>query len=93
MSDWLSTQGLAEKMNWLRKTTRDEAFGSALLKNGISEETIKQWCVDCQVIIDTSDGVPVYGGIFDALEDTDVGDCLDKCIKFDSNAKAPSSAE
>ena len=93
MSEHLSIQGLAEKMNWLMKTTHEEAFGSALLKNGINEEIIKQWCVDCQVVVDISDAGPVYGGIFDALEDTDVGDCLDKCIKFDSNAKGFASRE
>ena len=81
-------KGLAEKMNWLKKTTHDEAFGSALMKNGISEETLKQWCVDCQVVVEISEAGPVYGGIFDALEDTDVEDCLENCIKFSENAKA-----
>ena len=88
----LSIQGLAEKMNWLKKTSHDEAFGSALLKGGISDETIKQWCVDCQVVTETSDTGPVYGGIFDTLEDTDVEDCLEKCIKFNDNAKNASVA-
>ena len=75
-------------MNWLNKTAHDEAFGSALLKGGISEDTIKQWCVDCQVVIETSDAGPVYGGIFDTLEDTNVEDCLERCIKINTDTAA-----
>ena len=79
-------------MNWLKKTTHDEAFGSALLKGGVSEETIKEWCVDCQVVTETTDVGPNYGGIFDALEDTNVEDCLAKCLKINTDTTAAKEA-
>lgn len=75
-------EGLGEKMNWLSKSPQDETFGSALLKNGITEEIIKSWCIDPQVCLELPE---TMGGIFDALEDTDVEDCLIKCIKINEN--------
>ena len=63
-------------MNWLRNVANDEPFGSALLRHGLSEELITAWCCDCRVKVD-ADGNE--GGIFDALEDVDAGECIAKC--------------
>jgi hypothetical protein len=69
-------EGLAEKMNWLEKGVADETFGAALLRNGLSEETVKAWSVDPRV--DMEGGA---ASIFDTLEDLSVGDCLAKCVE------------
>ena len=70
-------EGLSEKMNWLGKTLAEDDFGAALLRSGISEDTIKKWCVDARVKI-SEDGSE--GSIFDALEDITADECLAKCV-------------
>eukprot|EP00978_Attheya_sp_CCMP212_P031544 scaffold119746_cov48-Attheya_sp.AAC.1 len=74
-------EGLAEKMNWLGKDMEIDTFGSALLKTGISAETIKAWSVDPRVELPEGEGM---GSIFDALEDMDASPCLDKCIAINA---------
>lgn len=71
-------EGLAEKTNWLKKKVEDDAFGKALLEGGLSADTIAAWSVDPRVSL--PDGSK--GSIFDALEDMDVQDCLDKMIEI-----------
>lgn len=71
-------EGLAEKMNWLEKSISDEVFGTALLRNGFDEETIKAWSVDPRV--DGAGDEGAAGSIFDALEDMNAPDCLKKCV-------------
>lgn len=68
-------EGLSEKMNWLEKKIEEEPFGIALTKFGVDAETIKKWNVDCRVSL--ADGNE--SSIFDALEDKNVGECLDIC--------------
>ena len=68
-------EGLSEKMNWLEKKIEEEPFGVALTKFGVDAETIKKWNVDCRVSL--PDGSE--SSIFDALEDKNVGECLDIC--------------
>ena len=61
----------------------DDPFGSALLAKGVSEATIKQWSSDPQVKYDEATakekGKP-KGSIFDALEDLDYEECLERCV-------------
>jgi len=42
-------EGLAERTNWLSAKVEEDSFGSALIANGISAETIKEWSVDPRV--------------------------------------------
>ena len=76
-------------MNWLRQSASDETFGSALMRRGVSDETLKSWCLDSSVVLEIKDPneESVYGGIFDFLEDNDVEDCLTKCLQINENAK------
>ncbi len=71
-------EGLAEKNNWLGIEIADDKFGKALLDAGLSEETIKAWSVDPRV--DLPEGGK--GSVFDALEDMDVAECLDKLVEL-----------
>lgn len=71
-------EGLAERCNWLGTPIAEDTFGQALLKAGLSEETIKAWSVDPRVNI--SDGEKA--SIFDTLEDMDVNECLNKLVEL-----------
>ena len=66
-------EGLAEKSNWLGKRVEDEQFGRALLANGVSAETIKDWSVDPRVVV-KKDGNKQ--SLWDAVEDSDADACL-----------------
>jgi len=66
-------EGLAEKSNWLGKKVEDEQFGRALLANGVSPETIKDWSVDPRLVV-KKDGNKQ--SLWDAVEDSDADACL-----------------
>ena len=66
-------EGLAEKSNWLGKKVEDEQFGRALLANGVSAETIKDWSVDPRLVV-KKDGNKQ--SLWDAVEDSDADACL-----------------
>ena len=85
-------EGLAERTNWLKGayTIANDSFGKQLLAAGIPEATIKEWCVDPQVVIPGGGGKK--GSLFDQVEDTDVEDCLAKCVEiFKAQPAAPAS--
>lgn len=71
-------EGLAEKINWLKRSLEENSFGQALLAAGLSKETIIEWSVDPQVMM--SDGSK--GSVFDALEDMDAEACLAKLVEL-----------
>jgi len=73
-------EGLAEKMNWLQMNIEDDKFGKALLHNGLTAEVIKAWSVDPRVTLPSGD----KGSVFDALEDSNVDDCLKKLVELNS---------
>jgi len=76
-------EGLAERTNWLGVAIADDSFGKALLAAGVPEETIKKWSSDPQVTYDAETAKSTgkaKGSIFDALEDLDYQECLDKCV-------------
>ena len=76
-------EGLAERTNWLGVAIADDTFGKALLAAGVPEETIKKWSSDPQVKYDAEtakDTGKPKGSIFDALEDLNYQECLDKCV-------------
>lgn len=78
-------EGLAEKNNWLGIEFTDDAFGKALIDAGISVETLKEWSVDPRVEQPAGAG---KGSVFDALEDTDVKDCLKLLVELNKLNKA-----
>ena len=67
-------EGLAEKCNWLGLDLHDDPFGKALLEAGVSKERVIEWFKDPQ--LQTTDSST--GSLFDAVEDMDVDDCLQK---------------
>lgn len=71
-------EGLAERNNWLGAAVAEDLFGKQLLAAGMTEETIKDWSVDPQVNI--AEGKK--GSIFDAVEDQNVADCLQKLVEL-----------
>jgi len=78
-------EGLAERMNWMgRKLEEDNAFGKLLLEAGIPAEVIQAWSVDPRVTLPGTGG---DGSLFDALEDMDVGPCLEKCVAIHDASK------
>lgn len=71
-------EGLCERMNWLEVRCKNDSYCRALVKAGVSEETIKAWSVDPQVKLDTGK----KGSIWDALEDLNATPCLEKTKKL-----------
>jgi len=74
-------EGLAERANWLKADVATDGFGKQLIEAGVSADTIKAWSVDPQVKYD-ADGK--MGSLFDALEDMNVNDCLQKAVALNS---------
>jgi len=70
-------EALAERNNWLGASLAEDEFCKQLLAGGMTEATIKAWCVDPQIVID-SEGKK--GSTFDSLEDMDSDKCAEKCI-------------
>ena len=68
-------EGLAERMNWLKVQPSADPFGAALIRAGVSEETIKTWSVDPQV---------KGKSLFDQLEDLNAEECLAKAVQLAS---------
>lgn len=66
-------EGLAEKANWLQADVEKDTFGKKLLDKGISRQTIDKWSVDPQV---------KGGSLFDALEDLDADECVEKAVEL-----------
>ena len=66
-------EGLAEKANWLQADVDKDTFGKKLLDKGISRQTIDKWSVDPQV---------KGGSLFDALEDLDADECVEKAVEL-----------
>jgi len=75
-------EGFAERTNWLAGSYAAESdpFGRLLLAAGIPAETLKAWSVDPQVVI--PDGGGKKGSLFDQVEDTDVEECVAKCVEI-----------
>mmetsp|Transcript_20098 Transcript_20098/g.31485 ORF Transcript_20098/g.31485 Transcript_20098/m.31485 type:complete len:309 (-) Transcript_20098:28-954(-) len=76
-------EGLAERNNWLSAKVEEDPFGSALIAAGISAETIKDWSVDPRVTWKVGDNTE-SSSLFDALEDMDAADCLNKAVEINS---------
>jgi len=73
-------EGLAEFSNWLQLPIGDSAFGKAMLAAGLSEEMIKAWLVDPQVLLPGEGGKK--GSLFDQLEEMDAPECLAKVAEI-----------
>ena len=77
-------EGLAEKCNWLGRSIVSDNFGKALLDAGLSEETIKEWSVDPRISMPDGE----KSSVFDALEDLNADECLQKMVAMNAaNAK------
>ena len=77
-------EALAERMNWLGADLDSDPFGALLLSRGVPEDTIRKWTVDPQVVQPIYQSEKVFkgldkGSLFDALEDMNREECLDKC--------------
>jgi hypothetical protein len=68
-------EGLAERMNWLKVSASEDAFGAKLLARGVSEGTLKAWCLDPQV---------KGNSLFDSFEDTNCNQVLDKAAELNN---------
>eukprot|EP01065_Artemidia_motanka_P024599 TRINITY_DN294_c0_g3_i1.p2 TRINITY_DN294_c0_g3~~TRINITY_DN294_c0_g3_i1.p2 ORF type:complete len:342 (+),score=161.33 TRINITY_DN294_c0_g3_i1:67-1092(+) len=71
-------EGLAERMNWLQVPCKKDDFCQAMVSAGVSESTIEQWSVDPQV----NYGGGKKGSLFDALEDLDARECIQKSVSL-----------
>jgi len=68
-------EGLAERMNWLKRDPTTDSFGQAAIAAGISVETLKAWSVDPQV---------KGKSVFDQLEDSDAAQCLETMVALNA---------
>jgi cytidylate kinase len=66
-------EGLAERLNWCGSSVENDAFGSALLRAGVSLSNIMAFTKDPQV--NYNDGST---GVFDLLEDVNAAECIEK---------------
>jgi nucleoside diphosphate kinase len=82
-------EGLAERLNWAGADLEQDDFGKAMLAAGISSKWIEAGCVDPQVALD-ADGTK--GSLFDAVEDMDRQECLDKLAELFAFAPAEEEA-
>mmetsp|Transcript_71259 Transcript_71259/g.170643 ORF Transcript_71259/g.170643 Transcript_71259/m.170643 type:complete len:339 (+) Transcript_71259:91-1107(+) len=73
-------EGVCERLNWLEKQCKADAYCSSLLKAGMKEKTIQEWSVDPQVKLESGK----KGSIFDAVEDLNASDCTDKLLRLQS---------
>lgn len=71
-------EGMAERLNWLGTPVSADPFGAKCLRIGMSDARIKEWAKDARVT--GEDGNPT--SIFDALEDINVQECIDKLEKI-----------
>jgi hypothetical protein len=71
-------EGLAEKANWLGLDPKDDPFGKFLLSTGFKKERLDEWFKDPQVKVSDS----TYGSLFDALEDMDAEECLQRLTEL-----------
>mmetsp|Transcript_64637 Transcript_64637/g.127789 ORF Transcript_64637/g.127789 Transcript_64637/m.127789 type:complete len:639 (+) Transcript_64637:93-2009(+) len=78
-------EAFAERNNWLGVPIKKDGFGASLLATGLSEDLIKEWSVDPQVVKEDSGK---KGSIFDQLEDLDSKDCLQKVLELANLNKA-----
>mmetsp|Transcript_146527 Transcript_146527/g.380902 ORF Transcript_146527/g.380902 Transcript_146527/m.380902 type:complete len:334 (-) Transcript_146527:148-1149(-) len=69
-------EGLAERSNWLEQAVKDDPFGKLMLEAGIAEGTVETWSSDPQINIEENK----LGSVFDALEDLDSQQCLEKAV-------------
>ena len=69
-------EAMAERMNWLSTPLASDPFGASLLASKVPEAYITKGCVDPQVGL-LEGG---KGSLFDALEDLDSAECLQKCV-------------
>ena len=79
-------EALAERMNWLGADLASDPLGAAMLDLDIPEQMIEDWSVDPQVL-QCSTGTK--GSLFDALEDTDIDECLLLMNEIAAYAKIP----
>jgi len=75
-------EALAERNNWLSAPIADDSFGAALIAAGISEDVIKAWSVDPQVLVGGT-----KGSLFDSVEDMDSGACIEKLVATNAENK------
>ena len=73
-------EGLAERLNWLAVQCKNDDFCKALTAAGISEDRIRQWSVDPQVVVEKEP--KKKASLFDSLEDLDAAECLAKAKKL-----------
>eukprot|EP00756_Hemistasia_phaeocysticola_P003157 Hpha_TRINITY_DN12096_c0_g2::TRINITY_DN12096_c0_g2_i1::g.141224::m.141224 len=68
-------EGLAERLNWLSADVEQDSYGSLALRKGLKPALLKEWSVDPRVPLDAEG---TKGSLFDALEDLDAVECLNK---------------
>lgn len=67
-------EALAERANWCGQDIAYDFFGQALMREGVSLSTIREWCEDPAVTFEGKSQ-----SLFDLLEDLDGPDCLVRC--------------
>lgn len=75
-------EALAERNNWLEVPIAKDSFGKALVDAGVSEDVLKAWSVDPQVLVGGA-----KSSLFDALEDLDSTVCVEKCVAINAENK------
>jgi len=74
-------------MNWLGADCKTDYFGKQMINAGISEQVIKDWSVDPQVVYG-ADAMSIKASLFDSVEDTDADQCLARCMMINMGNKS-----
>jgi len=74
-------EALFERINWCGGELKEDSFGKVMLDAGVTEDTIRLWMKDPQVVVDNNGN---RGSIFDAFEDMDSGLCAKTAVGIQS---------
>jgi len=71
-------EAFAERNNWLGVPIAKDRFASRMLAARIPMGAVKAWSVDPQILVEGEK----KGSVFDALEDLNIEQCLNKCVEL-----------
>eukprot|EP00929_Paragymnodinium_shiwhaense_P067058 TRINITY_DN3373_c0_g1_i1.p1 TRINITY_DN3373_c0_g1~~TRINITY_DN3373_c0_g1_i1.p1 ORF type:complete len:1453 (+),score=496.86 TRINITY_DN3373_c0_g1_i1:143-4501(+) len=72
-------EALSERLNWLEGSCESDAFGAAVLEQGLSEELLLTWGKDARVKLNSKGE---EGSVFDALECLDSRPCCERLVEL-----------
>jgi hypothetical protein len=73
-------EGLAERLNWLGRDVSEDEYGKTLVAAGLPAKVISEWSLDPRIRL--GDQEDIRGSLFDALEELDAKECLERMLEL-----------